>query len=85
MKDILEALSAAAPNVERKMLILQDGRMTGTIGGGCLEAKVITEARELMIQPEKNAILIKVDLTTEAAEEEGMVCGGILEVFLEKM
>ena len=53
MKDILEALSAAAPNVERKMLILQDGRMTGTIGGGCLEAKVITEARELMIQPEK--------------------------------
>ena len=85
MKDILEALSAAAPNVERKMLILQDGRMTGTISGGCLEAKVITEARKLMIQPEKNAILIKVDLTTEAAEEEGMVCGGILEVFLEKM
>ena len=33
----------------------------------------------------KNAILIKVDLTTEEAEEEGMVCGGILEVFLEKM
>ena len=25
MKDILEALSAAAPNVERKMLILQMG------------------------------------------------------------
>ena len=59
--------------------------MTGTIGGGCLEAKVITEARALMIQPEKNAILIKVDLTAEEAEEEGMVCGGILEVFLEKM
>ena len=46
---------------------------------------MITEARALMIQPEKNAILIKVDLTTEEAEEEGMVCGGILEVFLEKM
>ena len=46
---------------------------------------MITEARKLMIQPEKNAILIKVDLTTEEAEEEGMVCGGILEVFLEKM
>ena len=66
------------------MLILQDGRLTGTIGGGCLEAKVITSSRELMIQPEKTA-LIKVDLTAEEAEEEGMVCGGILEVFLEKI
>lgn len=82
---IVSRKGSAPRAVGTKMLILQDGRMTGTIGGGCLEAKVITEARELMIQPEKNAILIKVDLTTEEAEEEGMVCGGILEVFLEKM
>ena len=82
---IVSRKGSAPRAVGTKMLILQDGRLTGTIGGGCLEAKVITEARELMIQPEKNAILIKVDLTTEEAEEEGMVCGGILEVFLEKM
>ena len=82
---IVSRKGSAPKAVGTKMLILQDGRMTGTIGGGCLEAKVITEARKLMIQPEKNAILIKVDLTTEEAEEEGMVCGGILEVFLEKM
>ena len=82
---IVSRKGSAPRAVGTKMLILQDGRLTGTICGGCLEAKVITEARELMIQPEKNAMLIKVDLTTEEAEEEGMVCGGILEVFLEKM
>lgn len=54
---------------------------------GCFQASGIKIfAEKIGRQPtEKNAILIKVDLTTEEAEEEGMVCGGILEVFLEKM
>lgn len=82
---IVSRKGSAPRAVGTKMLILQDGRLTGTIGGGCLEAKVITASRELMIQPEKNTALIKVDLTAEEAEEEGMVCGGILEVFLEKI
>lgn len=82
---IVSRKGSAPRAVGTKMLIQQDGRLTGTIGGGCLEAKVIMASRELMIQPEKNTALIKVDLTAEETEEEGMVCGGILEVFLEKI
>ncbi len=82
---IVSRKGSAPRAVGTKMLILQNGRLIGTIGGGCLEARVIMAARELMIQPEKNTVLIKVDLTAEEAEEEGMVCGGILEVFLEKI
>lgn len=82
---IVSRKGSAPRAVGTKMLILQDGRLCGTIGGGCLEAKVITKARELMAKDEESTILFEADLTTDMAEEEGMVCGGILEVFLEKM
>ena len=82
---IVSRKGSAPRAVGTRMLIQQDGRLTGTIGGGCLEAKVITAARELMAQPENGTRLIKIDRTAEEPEEEGIVCGGILEVFLEKM
>lgn len=82
---IISRKGSAPRAVGTKMLILQDGRTEGTIGGGCLEARVITGARELMAQTEKRAILMQADLTAQEAEEEGMVCGGILEVFLERI
>ena len=82
---IVSRRGSAPRAVGTKMLILQDGRMVGTIGGGCLEAKVIAGARELMAQPDTEAVLFEADLTADAAEEEGMVCGGVLEVFLEEL
>ncbi len=82
---IVSRKGSAPRAVGTKMLILQDGRLVGTIGGGCLEAKVITRARELMAQPDTSAVLFEADLTADAAEEEGMVCGGVLEVFLEEI
>lgn len=70
--------------VGTKMVISQDGHLYGTIGGGCLEAKVIERARQLMAAPNQRCVLFEADLTTDMAEEEGMVCGGWLEVFLEE-
>lgn len=66
-----------------KMVIFQDGTTAGTIGGGCMEAAVIQRARALMMQPDSAAVLFQEKLTTEEAEKEGMVCGGVLELFLE--
>ena len=82
---IVSRRGSAPRAVGTKMLILQDGRIVGTIGGGCLEAKVIARARELMAQPDTEAVLFEADLTADAAEEDGMVCGGVLEVFLEEL
>lgn len=76
----------SAPRVAgTKMIICQDGTTAGTIGGGCMEAAVIQRARALMLQSDIPAILFEEKLITEEAEKEGMVCGGILELFLEKI
>lgn len=64
-----------------KMLVWEDGRTLGSIGGGCSEADVIRTAREMISVGGYR--FYKVDMTGTYAEEEGMVCGGIMEVLIE--
>jgi xanthine dehydrogenase accessory factor len=64
-----------------KMLFSEGGGVAGTVGGGCVEAEVWAEAREAL-RTGKSA-LHKFSLTAEEASEEGMVCGGTMEIFLD--
>lgn len=64
-----------------KMIVYADGRILGSIGGGCSEAAVLGTARRLI--GSKSYQVVDVDLTGDAAEEEGMVCGGIMTVLIE--
>lgn len=64
-----------------KMLILPTGETFGTIGGGCSEGEVRQQA--LRALDEKRSCLYTVNMLNDAAAEEGMVCGGIMEVFIQ--
>ncbi len=64
-----------------KMLIRDDGSTFGTIGGGCTEAEVWALAREVMDTDRPLRRSFK--LTPQAAEEEGLACGGVVEIFIE--
>ena len=64
-----------------KMLFFENGNVAGTVGGGCIEAEVWVEAREAM-RSGKSA-LHHFSLTAEAASEEGMVCGGTMDIFVD--
>ena len=64
-----------------KMLFFEDGRAAGTVGGGCIEAEVWAEAREALRS--KKAALHHFSLTAEEASEEGMVCGGTMDIFID--
>ena len=63
-----------------KMLFFENGEVAGTVGGGCIEAEVWAEAREAM----RTGIsaLHEFKLTADEASEEGMVCGGTMEIFI---
>jgi len=67
--------------VGAKMLVHEDGSISGTIGGGRLEAAVIKEALDTLATGEPRTI--RHDLTGPEASEVGMICGGTLEVYLE--
>src|SRR5580700_7171216 len=64
-----------------KLLIREDGSLVGTIGGGCVEAEVWNAAREVM-QTGK-ARNMSFTLGQDAAYDNGLICGGQLEVFVE--
>lgn len=82
---IVTRKGSAPRQVGTKMLILPDGLIIGTIGGGCVEAEVVREARALLLGEQPGVQLYHVDLTNDAAAKEGMVCGGILDVLLERV
>jgi len=64
-----------------KMLFFESGRVAGTVGGGCIEAEVWAEAREAMRSG--RSALHHFSLTAEEASEEGMVCGGTMDIFID--
>ncbi|MGH9970033.1 MAG: XdhC family protein [Pyrinomonadaceae bacterium] len=64
-----------------KMLFFENGEVAGTVGGGCIEAEVWSEAREAMRSG--RSALHHFSLTAEEASEEGMVCGGTMDIFID--
>ena len=64
-----------------KMLFFENGEVAGTVGGGCIEAEVWAEARAALRTGAP--ALHHFQLTADEASEEGMVCGGTMEIFID--
>jgi xanthine dehydrogenase accessory factor len=64
-----------------KMLVRADGTILGTIGGGCTEADVWALAREVIATDRPLRRSFK--LSPRDAEDGGLACGGVVEVFVE--
>jgi xanthine dehydrogenase accessory factor len=64
-----------------KLLVREDGSILGTVGGGCVEADVWAAAREAMETGKPRRL--EFSLGQEAAYDNGLICGGQLEVFVE--
>lgn len=78
---IIETRGSTPRKAGSKMLIHRDGRSFGTIGGGCGEAEVRRQA--LTALDEGKSRLYTLTMLNEVAADEGMVCGGIMEVFIQ--
>ena len=57
------------------------GRGYGTVGGGCGEAAVMTRARTLL--GTGGSAVMELDMTDDAAAEDGLTCGGTMRVYIE--
>jgi xanthine dehydrogenase accessory factor len=65
-----------------KMVVRKDGSSFGTIGGGCGESEVWQEAMEIIKgAPPK---IVVVDLT-EPLDGDDKICGGVMDVFVERL
>jgi xanthine dehydrogenase accessory factor len=64
-----------------RMLVREDGTTSGTIGGGCVEADVWAAAKEVMVKEVPRKMVFH--LNNEATYDNGLICGGTVEVFVE--
>ncbi len=66
-----------------KMLVVGEGQIAGTVGGGCGEAQVLWDAVRCLA--EAQPMMSVVDLTGELTEDSPTHCGGLMEVFIDPM
>lgn len=78
---VVRATGSTPGKESAKMLIREDGTSVGSIGGGCTEADVWALARDVIDRDRPR--LERFTLTPKVAEEEGLACGGIVEIFIE--
>ncbi len=64
-----------------RMLVREDGSIVGTIGGGCVEAEVWAAAKDVLKAEAPRKMTF--NLNNEASFDNGLICGGTLEVFVE--
>ena len=79
---IIKRAGSAPRAVGSKMLVRRDGSIVGTIGGGSAEADIMKYAARLLAEGFCGTRVRHVDLAC-SAEEDGMVCGGVIDVLLE--
>ena len=82
---IISRRGSAPRGVGTKMLVLEDGSTVDTIGGGCVESEIIQKSLLMMRMETPDFQICTLDMTADEAEDEGMVCGGVVEVMLERI
>jgi len=78
---VVKTMGSTPRSAGSKMLMWPDGRTLGTIGGGCAEADVRMQA--LTAMDSKQSLMYRVEMLNDIAATEGMVCGGVMEVFIQ--
>lgn len=81
---IVESSGSAPRSSGARMLVCQDGRFFGTIGGGELEGRALARAGELFGTSADHAFL-HFDLSASQTATAGMICGGRVEVLLQRL
>lgn len=67
-----------------RLAVAPDGRMAGSVSGGCLEAEVVGEALRTL-KGEVPPRLLHYGIADEMAWSVGLACGGEVDVFVETL
>lgn len=68
-----------------RMLVTEDGELTGAISGGCLEGDALRKAQTVIFQ--QKSMLVTYDTTDEDDQKfgVGLGCNGIIQVLIEPL
>ena len=78
---VIETWGSAPRRVGAQMAIGLNGKMQGSVSGGCIESAVVSEAQEAI--ETKSIKLLEYGVSNEDAFSVGLACGGKIRVMLE--
>jgi len=78
---IVATTGSTPQRIGAKMLVFADGRIVGTIGGGCYENDAFWKAREAITH--RRPQIVHYELSDDFAQETGLICGGQMDVYIE--
>ena len=78
---VTQTWGSAPRPIGSMMLIAEDGTMSGSVSGGCVEGAVVRLAREVLL--ENRPKLVSFGVSDDEAWAVGLSCGGSIEVFIE--
>ncbi len=78
---VVETWGSAPRRVGAQLVIGGDGRIEGSVSGGCVEGAVVVEALEAI--DESEARLLEFGVSNEDAFSVGLACGGTIRVLVE--
>ena len=79
---ITEVKGSVPREVGAKMIVHPYGQHVGTVGGGCGEADVIRIGLDVIQDGQPRNVMV--DLTEEVSMQSLGVCGGIMNVYIER-
>ncbi len=65
------------------MAVNEDGEVTGSVSGGCVEGAVVSEALQIMESKERR--IVTFGYSDDEAFAVGLTCGGTIHLFLEPL
>ena len=74
---LVETLGSAPQDAGAKMLVTAEGRVTGTVGGGRVEAAALKTAQEMLVASAPRFV------TWTLKGDIGMTCGGTVKFYFE--
>ncbi len=83
LASIIRQVGSSPRTIGTKCIVLEDGSIKGTIGGGLLEYQVMERAKESL--KEGKSAIIHFKLTGDEVAKSDMLCGGVVDVYLEPL
>ena len=80
---IIHKTGSSPRDISSRMLVSEDKKILGTIGGGSLEHEIYKKALDLLKSHTPNAVTVTYTMNNMDATSTEMICGGTVDVFLE--
>jgi len=79
----IQSWGSAPLPVGSQLAIDGDGNFLGSVSGGCIEAEVVAQAREVIASGQ--AKTLEFGVGDETAWKVGLSCGGTIRIFIERL